>query len=85
VIEPGLREAPVSSRVGQAAHVEYQVGIHRHAALETEGLDQKRRAGLRLVQQAQLDRVTQLIQVQVGGVDLEVGQVGDRAEQAFRR
>jgi hypothetical protein len=36
---------------------------------------------LRLIQQAQLDRVAQLIQVQIGGVDFQVGQIGDRAKQ----
>ncbi|MNE22577.1 hypothetical protein D3C80_1157930 [compost metagenome] len=35
--------------VGQAAHVEHQVGVHRHAALEAEGFDQERGTGFRLV------------------------------------
>ncbi len=68
-------------RIGQAAHVEYQVCIDRHAALETKRLDQKRSAWFGLVQQTKLERVAQLIEVQVGGVDLQVGQIDDRAKQ----
>ncbi|MNN51023.1 hypothetical protein D3C81_1656380 [compost metagenome] len=67
--------------VGQAAHIEYQIRVYRHAALEAKGLDQKCGPRLRLVQQTQLDGVAQLVQVQVGGVDLQVGEVGNRAEQ----
>ena len=82
LIEPGLiaqLRLPVGVR--QAAHVEHQVGVHRHATLEAERLHQERRTGFRLVQQAQLDGIAQLIQVQVGGVDLEIGEVGNRPEQ----
>lgn len=68
-------------RVGQASHIEYQVGVHRHAALKTKRLHQKRRAWLRLVQKAQLDGIAQLVQVKAGRVDLEVGEVNDRSQQ----
>ncbi|MCY1346899.1 hypothetical protein D9M69_329970 [compost metagenome] len=68
-------------RIGQAAYIEHQVGIHRHAALEAEGLDQEGGARLGFVEQAQLDGVAQLVEVEAGGVDLQVGEVGDGAEQ----
>ncbi len=68
-------------RIGQAAHIKHQIGIHRHPTLEAKRLDQKCGARLWLVQQAQLDGIPQLIQVQAGGVDLEVGQIDDRSQQ----
>ncbi|MNV86896.1 hypothetical protein D3C71_1809630 [compost metagenome] len=83
MIKPGLRaqfRLPVG--IGQATYVEHQIGVDRHATLEAERLDQESGAGLRLVQQAQLDGIAQLIQVQVSRVYLEVGQVGNRSEQA---
>ncbi|MNR04292.1 hypothetical protein D3C85_1202370 [compost metagenome] len=82
MIQPGLFAQfwfPV--RVGQAAHIEYQVGIDRHAALEPERLHQEGGAWLGLVQQAQLDGVTKLVEVQVGRIDLEVRQIGYRPQQ----
>jgi len=82
LVQPGLvTQFRLPVRVGQAAHIKHQVGIHRHATLEAKRLDKERRAWLRLIQQAQLDRIAQLIQVQAGGVDLEVGQVNDRPQQ----
>ncbi|MCY1359462.1 hypothetical protein D9M69_460340 [compost metagenome] len=67
--------------VGQATHIEHQIGIHGHATLEAEGFDQESGAGLRLVQQAQLDGVAQLVKVEVRGVDLQVGEIGDGRQQ----
>ncbi len=67
--------------VRQAAHIEHQVGVDWHAALEAKGFDEERGAGFRLVQQAQFDGVAQLIEVEAGGVQLKVGEVGDRSEQ----
>ncbi|MNE45117.1 hypothetical protein D3C80_1393880 [compost metagenome] len=82
LVEAGvLAQLGLPVRVWQAAHIEHQVCIDRHATLETERLDKERGAGLGLVEQAQLDRITQLIQIQVGGVDLQVGQVGDRPQK----
>ncbi|MNI88881.1 hypothetical protein D3C73_1462210 [compost metagenome] len=68
-------------RVGQAAYIENQVCIDRHATLEAERLDQECGAGLRLIEQAQLDRVAQLVKVEAGSVDLQVGEVGDWPQQ----
>ncbi|MNI69166.1 hypothetical protein D3C73_1249000 [compost metagenome] len=82
LVEPGLlAQFRLPVRIGQAAHIEYQIGVDRHATLEPERLDEECRTGFRLVQQAQLDGIAQLIQVQAGGVELEVGQVGNRPEQ----
>ncbi|MNE27052.1 hypothetical protein D3C80_1204450 [compost metagenome] len=82
MIEPGLfAQLRFPVRVGQAAHIEHQVGVHRHAALEAEGFHQERSPRLRLIQQTQFDGIAQLIEVQAGGVDLEIGEVGNRPEQ----
>ena len=82
LVQPGLiAQLRLPVRIGQTTHVKYEVGVYRHAPLEAKGLNKERGAGFRLVQQAQLDGVTQLVKVQAGGVDLEVGQVNDRPQQ----
>src|SRR5690606_9205900 len=67
-------------RVGQAAGVEDDVGIHRHAVLEAEGLELQRQAVVVVHGDAVLDDVAQLVQVEVAGVEVEVGEGGDRLE-----
>src|SRR5690606_29285811 len=84
LIEPGkVAQLSPPIGVGQATDVEDQVGIHRHAAFEPEGLEQKGGAWLGLVQQAQFQGVAQLVKVEVGGIDLQVGLIDDRRQQLF--
>src|SRR5690606_15014066 len=57
--------------VGQAAHIEHQVRIHRHTTFEAEGLDEDGGPVVLTAQKTMLELVTQLIEGQVAGVDLQ--------------
>ena len=66
-------------RIGQAAHVEHQIGIQRQAVLEAEGFEQQRQA--RAIQRDELlDPCAQRIGVEFAGVDV-MADVGDLGEQ----
>ena len=79
-IAPGERsQHRVVVRVGQAAHIEHQVGIQRDAVLVAERLEQQRQA--RAIQFDELlDPGAQRIGVEFGGVDV-MADVADLGEQ----
>ena len=57
-------------RIGQAAHVEHQVGIERDAVLEAEGLEQQDQPAALVLPDKILDAGAQRIGPQVAGVDV---------------
>ena len=72
--------ARVVVRVGQAAHVEDQVGVERDAVLEAEGLEQQRQPCARLEGDEILDPGAQGVGPEVAGVDA-VAEGGNRFER----
>ena len=68
-------------RVGQAACVEHQIGIHWHTVFETKGFKQNRHGRFTAAHHALFHQIAQLVQVQVAGVDNLVGAVADRLQQ----
>src|SRR3989338_5778388 len=69
-VVPGKRaQRRIVVRIGQAAHIEYQISVQRDAMLEAERLEQQRQA--RPVQLDELlDPGTQRIGIELGGVDV---------------
>ena len=89
-IAPGERlQQRIVVRIGQAAHIEYQIGVQRNAVLVSERLEQQ--CQTRAVHFDELlDPVAQRIGIEFGGVDV-VADVADFGEQftlvadAFRK
>src|SRR3989338_2687014 len=69
----------VVMRVGQTAHIEYQIRVQRDAVLEAERLEQQRQASAIQVDEL-LDPGAQRIGVELGGVDM-VADAADFGEQ----
>ena len=65
--------------IGQAAHIEYQIGIQRDAVLETERLEQQCQPRAIHLDEL-LDPGPQRVGVQLGGVDV-MADVADLGEQ----
>ena len=77
--ERGEARLPVG--IGQAAHVEHEVGVARHAVPVREGLEQDRHAAFAAAADALADELAQLVHRGARGVDDQVGGVGDRLQQ----
>jgi hypothetical protein len=77
-------QARVVVGIGQAAHVEHEIGVERDAVLETEGLEQQRQAGGRNPHEI-LDPVAQDVGPEVAGVHAlrEVRQSGEQPALAL--
>ena len=70
LVTPGERpQHRVVVGVGQTAHVEDEVGIHRDAVLEAEGFEQQRDLAARLEVHEALHPVAQGVGRQVAGID----------------
>ena len=68
-------------RVGQEPHVHDQVGVDRQAVLEAEGHDGGPQLGLLLARELGVHLGAQLVHVQAGGVDHQVGVAAQLAQQ----
>ena len=69
-------------RVGQEAAVEDEVGVEGHAVLVPEGHHRRAHARLRLVAEQLGDPLAQLVDVQLAGVDDDVGPGPHRLEES---
>ena len=70
-VAPGLcAQHRIVMRIGQAAHVEHQIGIERQAVLEAERLEQQRQAAALIEFGKILDAGTQRIGAQIAGVNV---------------
>ena len=68
--------------IGQEAHIEDHVRVERHAIFETEAeAGDEEALGFLLVPETREDVSTQLVHVEVGGVDERVGDVADGVKQ----
>ena len=67
--------------IGQEAHIEDHVRVKRHAVLETEAeAGDEEALGFLLVPETRENVGTQLVHIEVRGVDERVGDVADRIE-----
>ena len=81
-VAPGERgETGLPVRIGQAAHVEHEIGIARNAVPIREGFEQDRHAAFAAPADALTDQLAQLVHAGARGVDDQVGCVGDRLQQ----
>ncbi len=69
--------------VRQAAGIEHQIGIHRNAVFEAEGLELDGHGGLLGAHHPVFDQVAQFVQVEMAGVQYLVCGVPDRLQQVL--